>query len=175
MNWAAEILRTTGLTASERLALLCLAHAHHAGTGACFPSVETVAAFSGLSERRAKTALHSLADRGLVHINKRTVRGRQRSNQYDLNFQWRGDAGVTPKRQLRGDKKSTPQISSRKPRGVTPASPDKEERKIKGTEGISEAEIVRFPAGKNFAAEDGRLPPGESPCQRVSRAGGGDA
>lgn len=123
-NWVATVVGDSRLNQSQRSLLWALAHHHHDKTGACFPAVATLAGMAGISERKATEHLGGLADLGLIHVNKRTVRGRQRSNQYDLFGTFRADGSVTPKPALRGDKKSTPK---RVNRGVTAASPDREE------------------------------------------------
>jgi hypothetical protein len=125
LKWGFTVLAQERLSASERLVLLALCFHHHPQTGACFPSVETVSGYAGLSERPTQFAIRSLECRGLIKVLKRSIGGRQRANQYEL-FGARGAASDTPKpcknRDARGVKKSTPQ---RTPRGVLPATPDR--------------------------------------------------
>ncbi len=139
MNWAHECMSGSRLTASERLVLMVLAHHHHENTNACFPAIATIADLVGLSTRRVQITLRSLAAKGLITIAVRTVHGRQRSNQYDLFGVLRGDAAVTPKSRLRGDKKSTPQTS----RGATLASPDREYSTDRGDQ--TAPDVIPFP------------------------------
>lgn len=123
MNWALEVANAARLSASERLVLLILAHHHHDKTSACFPAVDTIAGYAGLSTRRVQMTIRALTTSGLISVATRSVHGRQRTNQCDLFGRLRGEASVTPQRASRGDKKSTPQID----RGVKPASPNREE------------------------------------------------
>lgn len=103
MKWAAEILRSNDMTATQRLVLLCLANHHHNGTGACFPSMENIGLFAGVSVRRAQFAMRDLEAFGVVKRRKRVTAQGQSSNQYDLFGRFkrgdkksraRGDAGV---------------------------------------------------------------------------------
>lgn len=83
-NWAKDVLETTRLTSSQRLVLLGLCQHHHHQTGACFPSIEALARYAGLSPRRARTALRDLEDVGLISTVNRVVKGGQQSNLYHL-------------------------------------------------------------------------------------------
>lgn len=139
MNWAVEVSKTTRLTSSQRLVLYVLAHHHHDKTNACFPAVDTIAACAGLSRRRVQAALRELAELRLISCEKRTERGRQRSNQYDLFGRFRGDAISTPKRETRGAGGDAPQEY----RGVTPATPDRDINSLEARQ--QSTEIIAFP------------------------------
>ena len=116
MKWAADILCAHDLTATQRLVLVCLANHHHNGTGACFPSMDSIGLFAGVSERRARTAVSALVKMGLITRRKRVTFRGQSSNQYDLFG-----------RIKRADKKSRArEDASVRASGVTPASGDKE-------------------------------------------------
>lgn len=84
MNWASDVLAAFDLTQSQRLVLLCLCHCHNGKTGACFPSMETLGKFAGISTRRARMATRDLEGFGLITPMKRTTAGVQQSNQYTL-------------------------------------------------------------------------------------------
>lgn len=122
MQWAIDAGKAADLGAAHRIVLMVLAHHHHDRTGACFPTISTVAEAAGLRERRTQAILRSLEAMGLITIAKRTERGRQRSNQYDLFGRPRGAACCTPKPAPRGAKQSTPQDA----RGVHPSAPDRD-------------------------------------------------
>ena len=120
MKWATEILCANDLTATQRLVLVCLANQHHNSTGACFPSMDSIGLFAGVSERRARTAVSALVKLGLITRRKRVTFRGQSSNQYDLFG-----------RIKRADKKSRARgDASVRATGVTPASGDKEESLI---------------------------------------------
>jgi len=115
MKWATEMLAVHDLTQTQRLVLLCLAFHHHNTTGACFPSMETIATFAGLSVRRAQLGMRDLEAFGLVSRRKRVTNQGQSSNQYDLFGRFK-----------RGDKKSRARgDASVRAVGVTLASDDK--------------------------------------------------
>lgn len=120
IRWALEVSTAHGLNHTHRLVLIALGNSHNERTGMCFPSVETIARDAGLSERRAQSALRALASMGLIYINKRSERGVQRSNLYDLFGRFRDDGRVTPKTGFRGDGGGTPKRQV----GVTGASPE---------------------------------------------------
>lgn len=84
MRWAADILCANDLTATQRLVLVCLSNHHHNTTGACFPSMESIAIFCGVSDRRARMAVSDLEALGLIARRKRVTSQGQSSNQYDL-------------------------------------------------------------------------------------------
>lgn len=108
IRWALDAATQHGLNQTHRIVLVVLGNYHHERTGTCFPSVETVARDAGLSVRRAQSAIRAISSMGLIHVNKRSVRGVQRSNQYDLFGQFRDDGRVTPKTGFRGDGGGTP-------------------------------------------------------------------
>lgn len=68
VRWAKH--QTTG-SAPRKAVLLALADRHHAETGACFPSVETIAKDTELSERTVRRALDDLAEAGFVTRERR--------------------------------------------------------------------------------------------------------
>lgn len=119
LRWAAEVLCESDMPMKHRLVLLALAHHHNAKTDACFPSVEAIAAFAGLGRRATQKALHELAERRIIYINSRRVRGRQSSNQYDLCFDVRGAHWDAPKGSLRGAQKYAPHKASRGARNAS--------------------------------------------------------
>lgn len=105
LNWATAMLLKCDASPHQRLLLVLLAARHNHTTGQCTPSVETLAAASGLSERRVQINMRKLEELGLVKVVKRFAAGLQISNQYNL-------LGVTKK--------------AGRP-GVTGGTPDKEE------------------------------------------------
>lgn len=129
MKWAFEMMPKASLHPSERLVLLALCHHHHEKTGACFPAVETLAAVTGYSIRQVQYALRKLEEIGLIYTNDRTVRGHQRSNQYDLFGNLRGAVGCTPKKPGRGAGGGTPRGAIS---GVQWVAPDREKISSKG-------------------------------------------
>lgn len=75
-NWAfAAIERAAGkVTPAAALTLLALAHAHNQETGRCDPSLKTIEAKTGLSERTIRRALRQLEAARLIATTHRTVR-----------------------------------------------------------------------------------------------------
>lgn len=122
MKWAFDVSSQHGLSQSHRLVLLALAFHHHQATDDCFPTLATVADYAGLSERRARSAAHALDAMGLIRIKKRSERGVQRSNQFDLFGRFRADVRVTPKTGFRADGGGHPQTAKL---GGTHASADR--------------------------------------------------
>lgn len=116
ITWATDALCAHDLTATQRLVLLCLATHHHSKTGACFPCIETIALYAGVSPRRVQMAMRDLEACGLVKRRKRVTSQGQSSNQYDLFGRFK-----------RGDKKSRARgDTSVRAGGVTLVSPDRE-------------------------------------------------
>lgn len=72
---------------ADKLVLLCLADHHNGETKDCYPSIERIALWCGMSRRTVQRALERLEAEGLVRRRKRSDGGLQRSTQYDL----RGD------------------------------------------------------------------------------------
>lgn len=68
-GWAIEQGRARKLSASERWVLAVLANRAN-GSRICWPSLETIAADTGLSARTVFSAVHSLAAKGLIEIRK---------------------------------------------------------------------------------------------------------
>lgn len=125
IRWAFGAIAEHNLPAPQRLALLSLAYHHHADTGACFPTFDTISADTGLSKRAVIAALQGLDATDLVTINRRSVRGRQRSNQYDLFGKFKAPRGVhaaAPLKRNRGVHMTTPLTLTS---GVHAAAPDK--------------------------------------------------
>lgn len=121
MKWAFDVSSQHSLSQTHRLVLLALAFHHHQATDECFPTLATIADYAGLSERRARSAAHALDAMGLIRIKKRSERGVQRSNQFDLFGRFRADVRVTPKTGFRADGGGHPQTP---PVGGTHASAD---------------------------------------------------
>ena len=53
--------------------------------GECYPSVETIAAHCGVSERTVQRATKKLQEKNYITIEKRYVNGKQSSNMYQIN------------------------------------------------------------------------------------------
>jgi hypothetical protein len=69
-GWAIEQGRARGLPASERFVLVVLSNRAN-GSMICWPSLPTIAADTGLSPRTVHTAVHALADKGLLQVKMR--------------------------------------------------------------------------------------------------------
>jgi DNA-binding transcriptional regulator YhcF (GntR family) len=52
--------------------------------GSCYPSVNTIAKECSVSERTVQRATGKLREKGFLNIEKRTVKGRQTSNEYQI-------------------------------------------------------------------------------------------
>lgn len=106
----ASALRLQGLPPVEKLLLIGIAN--HDGDGGAWPSIATLATYTGLSVRQTQRTVQKLVDRGLVEVgvneggNKKTKNDR-RPNLYILHLD-----GVTSQAE-RGDTQTSP-------RGVTP-------------------------------------------------------
>lgn len=84
IRWAMQAAPQARLSSVQRLVLLTLAYHHNDRSGACTPSIETLAAETGLSGRAVQLAARAVADTGLITVTPRSVHGIQTSNQYDL-------------------------------------------------------------------------------------------
>lgn len=85
INWAYKLYEAFDLPVQERAVLNALCYCHHAKTGACYPSLETLAVMTGYSRRRVIDAVRRLQERGLIRVEKRRgEKGRQGSNGYIL-------------------------------------------------------------------------------------------
>lgn len=98
MKWAFETLKTNRLGPTERAVLFYLCWKHHPKTGACYPAMGTIAEHSGVSERRARTAIRTLEEHGLVQSSRRCGQAGNSSNQYTL-LQHVGNAHTGRKKQ----------------------------------------------------------------------------
>lgn len=78
--WSDETLGTK--PASYKLVLLALAEFADDETGACWPSIATLARMAGLKERQTQNIVHDLAANGYLTIS--IARGRSNSNNYTL-------------------------------------------------------------------------------------------
>lgn len=111
------------LPTSEKIVLLKLAdHADHEG-GNVYPSVASIAAQTGLSERQVQRYLKGFLEKGILVIDDRAAGGRGRTRVYRFTFE-KGDAGdtVLPRQRVT----STTPIPT--PETVTPMSPIAAER-----------------------------------------------
>lgn len=84
IRWAMGAMQEARLSSVQRLVLITLAYHHHDKTGACTPSVETLAGETGLSRRAVQLATKELANTGMITLTARSVHGIQTSNQHDL-------------------------------------------------------------------------------------------
>lgn len=69
---------------TRKLVLLALANFHHAKTGACCPSVASLAKMTGLSERAVRYALRDLEAEKIIGSSRRKVGGQWTSSAYTL-------------------------------------------------------------------------------------------
>jgi len=69
---------------TRKMVLLALAHFHHTKTGACCPSVASIAAMTGLSERAVRYALRELEAAKIIGSARRKVGGQWTSSAYTL-------------------------------------------------------------------------------------------
>lgn len=154
-KWAYETMPRVKLHPSERLVLLSLCYHHHDKTGACFPSIETISAETGFCERQVQYATKRLAEMGLIYVSKRSVRGHQGSNQYDLFGAFRGAVHCTPKPTKKADTRGA---GGGAPRGamagVQPSAPDREEIPTKEKKGLSQKIRITHPQFLNRGAHD---------------------
>ena len=84
MKWVAEVLPCIDLPPTERCVLWFLAYRHHDKTGECFPSIETIAAACGVSERRARTAIQNLKQWRLITVKRGATPSGNACNRYTL-------------------------------------------------------------------------------------------
>lgn len=84
VKWAVNVAQAARLTTTQRLVLMMLAVHHNDRAGICCPSVETLAAETGLSRRGVQIATAALADARVITISSRLKHGIQTTNQYDL-------------------------------------------------------------------------------------------
>lgn len=76
--------------ASAKLVLLCLADAHNAKTGKCFPSVSTIAERSGLDRKAVMSGIKKLESFGLISVAKKYGA----SNSYELRTSAENGTGM---------------------------------------------------------------------------------
>lgn len=96
VKWAMQAAQEARLTTTPRLVLMVLAVHHNDRTGDCTPSVETLAAETGLSRRAVQISTAALAAAGLITINRRSRHGIQTSNQHDLFGPAKGRTSCAP-------------------------------------------------------------------------------
>jgi len=74
------------MTACQHHVLLCLAcHTHDGQSGACFPSLNTIAKKCRLSKPTVIAALKQLEFIGIISVEKRKKGGNNKSNYYIIN------------------------------------------------------------------------------------------
>ena len=81
MTWAVK----QDLPAMQKLVLLLMANRHNNDTGLCMPSHDRLAKDCGMSKTALKSAIKSLAEKGLLSISHRAESGVSMSNLYRLN------------------------------------------------------------------------------------------
>jgi|AntAceMinimDraft_12_1070368.scaffolds.fasta_scaffold132754_1 biotin operon repressor len=84
INWAYRSFKSLSIPGSERLVLITICHRHHHKTNDCYPSYETISDACGLSRRQVMRSVKNLEEWGFIKIEKRSIKGRQTSNQYVL-------------------------------------------------------------------------------------------
>lgn len=77
------ICNSCELTAKEKLVAQYFVYKSNQA-GICYPSVNTIAKQCGASERTIQRATKKLQEKGYIVINKRSINGRQTSNEYVL-------------------------------------------------------------------------------------------
>lgn len=83
-KWVDDMLPVIDLPPTERCVLWFLAYRHHDKTGECFPSIETIAAACGVSERRARTAIQILKQWQLITVKRGATPSGNACNRYTL-------------------------------------------------------------------------------------------
>ena len=84
MKWAHGVLPVIDLPPTEKLTLVCLAFHHFDKTGACFPSMQTLADDVGVTPRRIHTAVQNLIAWGLITKRRGGTAAGNASNRYAL-------------------------------------------------------------------------------------------
>ena len=100
MEWAKKVTCGTGgerITPTEKLVLLLLADYTNAGTGDAWPTVATLAKFSGLCERSVRYALSGLKDKGLLSVRYTKIEDAKNApNRYRLLITQLTDGAPSP-------------------------------------------------------------------------------
>jgi len=84
LNWAERAMATLIIPSTDRHVLRVLCYRHNKKTGACYPSIQTIANATGYSERCIHNSIKRLCGWGLISIKRRFLNGQQASNQYFL-------------------------------------------------------------------------------------------
>jgi hypothetical protein len=120
----AAALNLTGLKPSEKLVLIGIAN--HDGDGGAWPSIATLARYSGQSHRHVQRVIRELEGRGLVSTDLNEggtlkTRDHERPNRYTLHLG--GDTHVIPP----GDTHDTPPVTPTTPEPSLEPSMEPEE------------------------------------------------
>ncbi|MGO4338995.1 helix-turn-helix domain-containing protein [Labrys sp. KB_33_2] len=176
--WAMKKLRGIGVQAKAVLSAL----GNHADeNGRCWPSLPTIAADSDLSESTVRRVLRQLCNAGALTTEKRfSASGRQQSNTYVINLDWRGplrpepatghengsEEGCQPDTPSPVNLTPTP-VTADTPRGVTAdtpttlnhhsESPGKKEEEAREREIIFQKLVKIFDPGPTESLQRGRL------------------
>lgn len=118
-------LHTPNLNPSHKLVLVGIAN--HDGDGGAWPSIDTLAMYAGVSERRVQQIIAELADVGLVVVELQaggsaTTRADRRPNLYRLHLD--DGAKLAASRRSNGVKRGAPRGEAQRVDGVKPTSPE---------------------------------------------------
>ena len=87
---------TENITSSEKFVLLVLANRVNQETGQCFPSLNTIARETCLTQRGVQKIIKSLEQKNLITVERsKQANGKNAPNQYALNFEFTTTEGRT--------------------------------------------------------------------------------
>jgi hypothetical protein len=84
LKWADSTFKIINMPTVDRFVLVALCFRHNKKTGECYPSVKTIADYTGYSERCVQYSIKRLCGWGLISAKPRFLTGQQTSNQYFL-------------------------------------------------------------------------------------------
>ena len=81
-----ELAIACKLPAMQKIVLIILASHKNSKTGACHPSMSTIAEEAGMTERSVRTQISELKESGFIEIENTFQKGLKSSNKYRLNL-----------------------------------------------------------------------------------------
>ena len=84
LKWAANVMPLINLPAPERAILWALCYHHNDKSGDCFPDMETLSGWSGVADRRTRSAVKMLSEWGLIKAKRGASPSGNASNRYTL-------------------------------------------------------------------------------------------
>lgn len=127
MSWAMDARRSGPMTPAARLVLMVLADRADDQGRAAWPSKETIAATTGLTERAVQRILSQLRSEGILVLGDQRLvdhlPGNRRPTVYNLAMHRRGDTGDSPEHAPETPRRGDTDDSPSTPAGETESTP----------------------------------------------------